>query len=92
MLTPRSLEQALEQAIARGTFGGGRATSSSVAGWLSVGVVFGVLGVGCAAAPPGPRGPLSEPGAQFALDWSVAVGKGRLARPGKAASQGTADY
>jgi hypothetical protein len=64
----------------------------SVAGRLRVGVVLGCLGFGCAAAPPGPRGPLSEAGAQFALDWSVAVGKARLARPGKPLHKGTADY
>ena len=54
--------------------------------------MLGYLGVGCAAAPPGPRGPLSEAGAQFAIDWSVAVGKARLARPGRAVNKGTADY
>jgi hypothetical protein len=49
-------------------------------------------GFGCAAAPPGPRGPLSEAGVQFAVDWSVAAGKAQLARPGGRLNKGTADY
>ena len=63
-----------------------------MAGRLRVGVVLGCLGFGCAAAPPGPRGPLSEAGVQFALDWSVAVGKAQIARPGRHLNKGTADY
>lgn len=50
------------------------------------------LAAGCAAAPPGPRGPLSESGAQFAVDWSVAVGSAKYREAGRAPSDGTADY
>lgn len=35
---------------------------------------------------------MSEVGAQFALDWSVAAGKARLERPGQKELRGSADY
>jgi hypothetical protein len=50
------------------------------------------LTAGCAAAPPGPRGPLSEAGAQFAVDWSVAVASAKYREAGRAPTNSTADY
>ncbi len=63
-----------------------------VAGWSRVGGVLACLSVSCAAAPPGPRGPLSESGAQFAIDWSVAAGSVKYREPGRTPTDGTGDY
>jgi hypothetical protein len=55
--------------------------------------VLGLLSAGCAAAPPGPRGPLSEAGVQFALDWSVAVASARYSRtPDQGNTGSSSDY
>lgn len=62
-------------------------------GRIKVAVVLGLLSVGCAAAPPGPRGPLSESGVQFALDWSVAVASARYKRtPDQGNTGSSSDY
>jgi hypothetical protein len=63
-----------------------------VVGRFSALAIWGWFGVGCAAAPPGPRGPLTEAGARFAVDWSVAAGSARLQRPGKPEVSSSADY
>ena len=55
--------------------------------------MLGLLSVGCAAAPPGPRGPLSEAGAQFAIDWSGAVASARHSPgAGRGATESSSDY
>jgi len=65
---------------------------ASVVGRLGTSLILVCSGVGCAAAPPGPRGPLTEAGARFAVDWSVAAGDARLERPGKPTIKSSADY
>lgn len=62
-------------------------------GRFKVAVVLGLVSTGCAAAPPGPRGPLSESGVQFALDWSVAAASARYSRaPGQGSVESSSDY
>jgi hypothetical protein len=64
-----------------------------VDGRFKVGVALGLVSVGCAAAPPGPRGPLSESGVQFAVDWSVAVASARYSRgAGQGSVESSSDY
>jgi hypothetical protein len=64
----------------------------AVAGWSRFGGVLACVTASCAAAPPGPRGPLSEAGAQFAVDWSVAAGSVRYRDPRGTSTTGTGDY
>ena len=62
-------------------------------GRFEVAVALGLVSLGCAAAPPGPRGPLSEEGVQFALDWSLAVAAARYSRaPGQGSVESSSDY
>lgn len=62
-------------------------------GRFEVAVVLGLVSLGCAAAPPGPRGPLSEAGVQFALDWSVAAASARYSRAaGQGSVESSSDY
>ncbi len=63
-----------------------------VAGWSRASVGWAWLAAGCAAAPPGPRGPLLDVGAQFAIDWSVAAGNAEYREPGRASGEGSGDY
>lgn len=55
--------------------------------------MLGLFSVGCAAAPPGPRGPLSESGVQFALDWSLAVASAQYSPgAGQGSTESSSDY
>ena len=54
--------------------------------------MLSLVSVGCAAAPPGPRGPLSDAGVQFALDWSLAVASARYTEGERPSVEGSSDY
>jgi hypothetical protein len=68
---------------------------SGVVGWTKSGCFLGVLGLvslGCAAAPAGPRGPLMGPGVKLATDWSLALSYARLERENESDLEGTSDH
>lgn len=61
------------------------------ASWLIV-AAGGAVALGCAAAPAGPRGPMTAAGIGLAGDMSVAAGNARLKQSDGTTIRDSADY